>query len=252
MRRTKLVPTAWGVHLAPTSDVYVTASLDLYGEYSPEEAARLVSYVQPGRAVVVVGAHCGTLAAPLAVAVGPTGTVVAYEPQAFLADCLTATKMLNDWPQLTVRPLAVSAAPGVTQIPDVNYGAPGNYGSVSIGDGTRDVLMVTLDTDCARVGPVGLLVIDVEGHEMAVLTGAEAIITRDRPIISAECDREGAIDALRTWATAHDYRAWLWCPPLYSPGNFRRCDLEPWGHVVSQDALLVPAEHAQPDDLEVL
>ena len=77
-----LTTTRDGMMLTPRYDRYVSASLDVYGEYSPEERELLCSLVQPGDVVCQVGANVGAITLPLAHRVGPTGRIFALEPQA--------------------------------------------------------------------------------------------------------------------------------------------------------------------------
>ena len=47
--------------------------------------------------------------------------------------------------------------------------------------------LVTIDEERASRGPVDFLKIDVEGHEAAVLRGAQRTITCDQPVVFIEC-----------------------------------------------------------------
>lgn len=59
----------------------------------------------------------------------------------------------------------------------------------------RDTFIVVptrpLDDERSARGPVGLLKIDVEGHEERVLRGACQILARDRPLVVVECFHAG-------------------------------------------------------------
>lgn len=55
---------------------------------------------------------------------------------------------------------------------------------------------------------LGFIKIDVEGHELAVLTGAEQTIAKHRPNLLVECNDEHATDGVKrlgAWFADHDY-----------------------------------------------
>jgi FkbM family methyltransferase len=54
-------------------------------------------------------------------------------------------------------------------------------------------------------GPVALLKIDVEGHELAVLQGAERIITESRPAMVLEANTAHHENQLATWLAENGY-----------------------------------------------
>jgi hypothetical protein len=56
---------------------------------------------------------------------------------------------------------------------------------------------------------VGLIKIDVEGHELAVLEGGRDLIARDRPTLIIEAEdrhRPGAVDGLMSFLASFGYR----------------------------------------------
>lgn len=66
--------------------------------------------------------------------------------------------------------------------------------------------------DSLSLGPVGLAKIDVEGHEGAVLAGAEALLLRDRPALLIEIEerhRPGGLRATVGWLEARGYRSYM-------------------------------------------
>jgi hypothetical protein len=69
------------------------------------------------------------------------------------------------------------------------------------------VAMRTLDT--MALDPVGFIKVDVEGHELAVLRGAHALIARDRPTMLVELEErfgEGSIARVREFLEPQGYR----------------------------------------------
>lgn len=67
---------------------------------------------------------------------------------------------------------------------------------------------------------VGLIKIDVEGHELAVLTGAAGLLERDRPHLIIEAEdrhRPRALDSLRDFLAPFGYRPFLCRDGLLHP-----------------------------------
>jgi len=247
-----LIDTRDGLMVAPRYDRYVSASLDVYGEYSPEERELLCSLVQPGDVVCQVGANIGALTVPLARAVGASGKVLALEPQAVIYRTLIANLALGNLWHVEALRAAAGATRGTVSMPDVDYAKPGNFGglSVSTDETSQKVPMVTLDTVLADVPRLALLHLDVEGHELAVLEGAAATIRRHRPILYVEIDRPEVRDGLAAILAQHDYLGAIHSPLLFSPYNWRQNQINIFQDdagtpIASFNALCVPSERAQ-------
>ena len=80
----------------PKADDTIGRSLELYGEFAEGENRLMARYVEPGHTVVDVGANLGTTALSLAKAVGSTGSLIAFEPQPLLAQCLQTNLTINE------------------------------------------------------------------------------------------------------------------------------------------------------------
>jgi FkbM family methyltransferase len=73
---------------------------------------------------------------------------------------------------------------------------------------TDEIEVETRRIDDYDLADVGFIKIDVEGHELAVLAGAEATVARHKPILLIECNDEHQPDAiarLSDWLEGHDY-----------------------------------------------
>ena len=83
-----------------------------------------------------------------------------------------------------------------------NLAFSGGHGEASTlgGAGNSHVQVVRLD-DCLPNSRVGYLKLDVEGHEIEALTGAEALIRRNRPIL--------AIAGYHRWDDLWRIPAWI-------------------------------------------
>jgi methyltransferase, FkbM family len=202
-------------------DVYVGRSLDVYGEYSEAEAAFLRFIVRPGDTVVEAGANIGALTVVLAQAAGPTGWVVAYEPQRIAFQMLCTNIMLGGFANVEARPTAAGAEPGSITVPQLDPTKPNNFGGLELG-GAHPGLTVAVETiDALELPRCRLIKADVEGMESAVLAGAAQTIARHRPFLYLENDRRDHSPALIRHVLSLGYRAWWHLPVYYNPQNFR-------------------------------
>jgi FkbM family methyltransferase len=156
--------------------------------YVEPELAYLEKIVPRGRASVDVGANIGEYTRKLAIL---TTRVHAFEPIAELADFLSRTCP----PNVTVHDLALSDHAGTAELK-----IPLDHGRRAYGLATLEarppadewticpVPLARLDDVLGADIEVGFLKVDVEGHELAVLRGAEQLIRRCRPTLLVECE----------------------------------------------------------------
>lgn len=140
-------------------------------------------HIRPGMTVWDVGANVGVFS----VAAAARGaTVVAFEPDAWLADLLERTRGLpeNGDLNLSVVPVAISNKNGIAQLMIAERGRASNAledaGGHSQMGGVRYKRIVptlTLDTLCESLTAPDFVKIDVEGAELLVLEGASALLS---------------------------------------------------------------------------
>ncbi len=106
-----------GTMLFNFNDIYIGRSLDLYGEWTEGEVELFQQLIYPGNHVVEAGANVGAHTLFLANAVGPTGHVLAVEPQRLVFQTLCANLALNDIPNVDARQLALGSRQGTTMVP---------------------------------------------------------------------------------------------------------------------------------------
>jgi FkbM family methyltransferase len=162
------------------------------GAYEPIETAIMLRCLRPGMTVVDVGANIGHYAMVAARAVGPTGRVIAFEPETENHAALVANLALNGLDNVVAERLALGARAGELML----YRDRDNRGGHSLAAanvqapaGAAPVEAATLDAYLARHLPdrrVGFIKIDVQGAEAQVLAGAEARLARDRPVVLVE------------------------------------------------------------------
>jgi FkbM family methyltransferase len=139
----------------------------------PEIARLRDSRLRPGAVVFDAGAHQGVVAMMLAAEVGPTGLVVAVEPNPHNASTARTNRELNGLSRIEVVEAAVSRRQGrVTLSCELN----GRMDDGSGIDGRMFVTAVTLDDLADRFGQPDVVFIDVEGAEGAALSGASRVL----------------------------------------------------------------------------
>lgn len=239
-----------GRMLCNRHDIYVGRSLLMYGEFSELESVVLRQLVRPGDFVVEVGANIGAHSVALARTVGPSGRLMALEPQRVVHQLLCANVALNDLTNVQCVHAAAGAAPGEIRVPHIDYARDNNFGGLSLGTYAEGELVPVVALDDLRLSTVHLLKIDVEGMEMDVLRGALQTIRRDRPAIYIENDREEHAAGLIRMLDAEGYAMYWHTPPLFNPDNYFGVPDNVFGDIVSRNMVCfsraVPHEVALP------
>jgi FkbM family methyltransferase len=148
----------------------------------------------PGDRFCDVGANIGMISLVAAHCVGPSGAVIAFEPNPRCVDRIARWKSLNGGiPQLSVRPCAVSDAPGelILSVPRSNSGegtltSLGPEGPDPAVDRVPVPVRVGDEELRDRPGPIRVLKMDVEGWEIHALRGLAKTLETDRPILAIE------------------------------------------------------------------
>ena len=154
----------------------------------PETIGRLLD---PGEHAIDIGANIGQNASMMALATGRSGRVTAFEPGPEAWNLLT--RNLKTWAEYDLAPI-VAVEKGIS-----SRRGPGRLHSVrDIGGFTLEdctaadrkphppesaetvVELTTLDAFVPEAEEIALVKIDVEGHELAVLEGAEKLLAAHR------------------------------------------------------------------------
>jgi FkbM family methyltransferase len=135
----------------------------------------------PGTAIIDVGANIGNHSIFFGAILN--APVYAFEPFGPNHDLLELNIAANGLDGQIVAPrCAIGEAVGVASLLS---GPPENLGTTRCAFGTGETTVRSLDS-LAIPGPIGLLKIDVEGAEMPVLLGAEALIRTWLPDVMVE------------------------------------------------------------------
>lgn len=238
----KTYQTRSGPMVALRTDYYMTRSLELYGEYCPEEWRMLRQMIRPGMTVVEVGANMGVHSVDLARACAP-GPFFAFEPQPRIFQVLCANLALNDIANAFAYPEGCGEAEGAAIVPAVDYGQQGNFGGLSLqSEGAAGIKVRLRTLDSLELVACHLIKIDVEGFEPQVLRGARETIVRCRPYLYVENDRRENQAELIALVADLGYRMFWHLPPLFDGENFNGVQENIFPGVVSVNMLCVPNE----------
>jgi FkbM family methyltransferase len=137
--------------------------------------------------------------------------VISLEPHRDNFTALEATIQANNATNVTPMLIGASDHQGDARmsLPERFTDNPGAYRVTP--DGPVRIRVDCLDQVLADVGPVRLIKIDIEGHELPALNGARAILQRDQPHLAIEAQTKADLDALLTLLRPLGYRAVLRC-----------------------------------------
>jgi FkbM family methyltransferase len=171
-----------GYLLAPRNEpMLVTMLADATsGGLEPGTRLCLKRLLDPGMAAADIGANIGLHTLPCARAVGPRGSVYAFEPHPEINALLTLTLRLNglSWVHLHSEAVGARTAPGTFNVSSTS-GHSSLYGMPSDGNSTSHPIPARirpLDDLIPANTKIDVVKIDVEGAELDVLTGMTRVI----------------------------------------------------------------------------
>jgi FkbM family methyltransferase len=158
---------------------------------------------QPGQVFLDIGAYVGWYAIQAARAVGPSGQVVAIEPDLRNRLQLENNISLNGITNATIVPLAAWSHTG--KVKWQGDSAEPVWHKIDESSGIGVVDAVTVDDLVRRCAlkRVDWIKLDVEGAEVEVLKGAEQSIQRYHPALFIEV--HGTLSAIETFLTQFGY-----------------------------------------------
>ena len=237
-----LTDTKYGPMIYNKYDTYVGKSIEKYGEYSDFEITLLSQLIPKGGLVVEVGANIGAHTIPIAKIVGSSGLVIAFEPQRALHAIICANAVLNQLFNILAIRRAVGNKGGIIIVPNIDYSAQNNFGSLSLGQWESGEQVELQTLDMLGLPVCHLIKIDAEGMEKDVLEGAVNTIMKTRPVLYVENDRRDKQPELISYIKSLGYRLFLHLPYMYNSLNYRNDTENVFGDTVSINMLCIPAE----------
>jgi FkbM family methyltransferase len=175
------------------------------------ELALVRMMCRPDRAFVDVGASRGVYARA---ALRHAGSVVAIEP--LPARAADLRRRLRGRVEVLELALGDDAALLPLHVPSLGARVVDTRASLHA-DANPGLALAAITVAVRRLDDLGLpplsgIKLDVEGHELAALRGAERTLARDRPALLVEIEerhRAGATTEVFAWLGARGYRGWF-------------------------------------------
>ncbi len=156
--------------------------------YEADVTAVFRALLRPGAHVLDLGANIGYFTMLSASLVGPSGSVIAVEPNPSNARLVEASRRANGYANVTVAQVAAGTAAGLLALHRSH-----SNGTTSPAPDDPSALLDAETVGCVRAEtlvPAGrridLIKVDVEGAEYLALGGCSRLIRRDRPRIVSE------------------------------------------------------------------
>ena len=217
----KLVHARHGTFVVNRNDTYIGRAMIEYGECIELEWVFLQQFAGENDIVIDVGANIGTHTVNFAKAVGPSGRVVAIEPQPVIFQTLCANLALNSLTNTDAVHCGCGNVASLVRIPPYNYAVEGNFGGISLTESADGVeVEVRKLDDLFHLPRLKLIKIDVEGMEADVIDGARRVIETFHPVLYVENDRQNKSKDLIELIANLGYRTWWHLPPLYNSNNY--------------------------------
>lgn len=183
----------------------------VYPRVEPE-LRQLTSLVPAGGTAVDVGAWYGPWTARL---LRRADQVVAFEPNPHLASLLR-----DRFPAARVIAAAASRQAGeaTLAVPGAGRGGSATASIELVPPGAPVITVPTMAIDDLGLRDVRFVKLDVEGHELSALRGAERTVRRDRPVLLVELEQrhqpiEPAVALLAGWGyRGHVLPGRTWLP----------------------------------------
>jgi FkbM family methyltransferase len=156
-------------------------------QYEEQVRKAVREHLSPGDVFVDIGANVGVMALLAGTIVGPSGRVIAIEPEPENLQMLYRGIMINGLTNIDVWPFAASNARQVFSLGGLSNGhIEAATGSAREMQGGKLVQSVALDDLLGVLPRLDCVKIDIEGHEPAAIAGFWANLKTHRPTLIAE------------------------------------------------------------------
>ncbi len=182
-------------------------------DWFEDEIRFLRRLLEPGMTVIDIGANYGVYTLAMALVVGPTGRVWAFEPAAATADLLAESIQCNGFDQVVLQRSAISSQCGEGRLSLESHCELNALLHGEGPDGTgQAVAVVSLDSCIEPCGwtDIDVVKLDAEGEESEILRGGEGFFRSFSPLVQYEVKAgdDWHLDLVRQFADLgyHSYR----------------------------------------------
>lgn len=183
-----------GPLLAHADDTVITPIIRAEGSWEKEFGDQLKKVLRPGMTAVDVGANIGYVALLMAERVGPSGRVVAVEPDPRNAHVLRLNAARTRGAPIEVVEAAAWSEPGTLEL-GLHATNTGDHRVGSV-DGERETVSVpAVRLDDVLPARVDLILMDTQASEHVALRGARRLLERSRPLLFVEFWPQGLREA---------------------------------------------------------
>ncbi|MBP0020425.1 MAG: FkbM family methyltransferase [Cyanobacteria bacterium SBLK] len=233
----------WGMpfRIRPNPDDKVEWSLWIMGVYDLALSESLWRLTELGETAIDIGANIGYMTGIMAEKVGKSGRVIAFEPCPVIADELEYNiqtwRDRKGWNCIEAKKIALSSSVGTgfLRLPTYNRGEAAIIENKEAVDRQEtleiyEVELNKLDNIVENKTKIGVLKIDIEGHELSAFQGAENLLKSQKirdiffeshqgyPTPASEFLESCGYEIFRLWKG-------FWKPLLY-PANYSV--IHPW------------------------
>jgi FkbM family methyltransferase len=184
------VPLPWGLPLIVKQREVIGSSVGRTGVHDLAVTEAAFRLLDAGDVAIDAGANIGYMTSVMAARIGPAGRVHAFEPHPVVLGLLernvSAWRGKGGAAEVEVHPVALSDDPGhgMLTVPE-SFAMNMGLATLDPTDGVSElsaveVTLATLDERLRDRREIGLLKLDVEGHEQAVLRGAHRLLGEGR------------------------------------------------------------------------
>lgn len=232
----------FGARISCDPQKAIGQSIERLGIYDLTVAETIWRLLSAGDAALDIGANIGQMALAMAFRVGPKGRVLAFEPHPEIFNALVENIRLNGLTNVQPHRVALSETDGTANL-IISAEFASNDGVASLETNLRgesvSVITRRLDNIC-DFEHVGLLKIDVEGHELSVFKGAQRLLSENRIRHIIYEDHAGYPSAVSSLLEGHGYKIHniarrLFGPLLQSP-TAPRVTWEPSNYLATLDS----------------
>lgn len=209
------------------SDSPIGSCLRSYGEWGEEELNFISPFLQPNFNVIDVGANIGTHTVWFSKRCHQ-GFVHAIEPQFYIFELLNTNIILNN--AFNVKPFNAVCTNEHKSLKLMNLppisAKPINYGEFKVHDHEHGI-----ETRCIRLDDfqnIQFIKVDVEGHELAVLSSGETLLEKEKPLLYVEFNNHVGNPALLDYLWSLGYKTYWHVYEKHSPDNYHNLKTNIW------------------------